>query len=246
MKKILIIVLIALGMACRSEDKRMNSNTNAIVNCAHRGASGHAPENTLAAIRVAMDMGAQMSEIDVQQTADDRLVLLHDAELERTTNGTGYLWQKNLADLKGLDAGSWYDSRFAGEPLPTLEEAMALVRTKIKLNIEVKLYGHGRNLARFVVDTIRRENFERECLITSFGHEFADEVKKLAPELQVAYIFGTNEYHESVFTGAADLLSVHHRLIGREFIAKARIEVCAKSKPPVIPQYTACHPEDTI
>ena len=200
----------------------MHSNLKTVVNCGHRGASGHAPENTLAAIRLAMEMGAQMSEIDVQQTADDRLVLLHDDGLERTTSGAGFLWQKNLQELQGLDAGSWYGAQFAAEPLPTLEEAMALAHGKIKLNIEVKLHGHERDIAPLVVAAIRRENFQEECLVTSFGHAVADEIKRLAPELRVGYIFGPREFHESVFTGAAEVLSVNHYLISPEFMQKAR------------------------
>jgi len=193
-----------------------------IINCAHRGASGHAPENTLAAFRVAMEMGAHMSELDVQQTADDRLVLLHDDELERTTNGSGMLWQKELAELQKYEAGSWFAPKFAGEPLPTLEEVVALVRGRMQLNIEVKLHGHERDLARLVVETIRREKFEAECIVTSFGHQVADEIKKLAPEIRVGYIFGKEEYHEGVFNGPVEVLSANHYLISPEFMRKAR------------------------
>jgi glycerophosphoryl diester phosphodiesterase len=222
MKKILLIFFMIFLWACQKQGENMQTHSRQVINCAHRGASGHAPENTLAAVRVAMGMEAQMAEIDIQQTADDRLVLLHDDELNRTTNGEGFLWQKNYDELKRLDAGSWFDAKFAGEPLPTLEEVIALARGKIKLNIEVKLHGHERNIAKLVVDTIRRENFQQECIVTCFGHAVADEIKKLAPELQVGYIFGTEEYHEGVFSGGADLLSANHRLISPEFMQKAR------------------------
>jgi glycerophosphoryl diester phosphodiesterase len=74
------------------------------VCCAHRGASGYAPENTLAAIRLAMEMGADMCELDVQQTADSRLVVVHDDNLERTTDGKGNLWEMTLAELQTYDA----------------------------------------------------------------------------------------------------------------------------------------------
>lgn len=200
----------------------MHSNLAAFTNCAHRGASGHAPENTLAAMRVAMAMGAHMAELDVQQTADDRLVLLHDDSLERTTNGAGMLWQKPLAELQTYEAGKWFAPQFAGEPLPALEEVIALVRGKMKLNVEVKLHGHERDVAKLVVETIRREKFERECLVTSFDHRVADEIKARAPELKVGYIFGKEEYHEGVFLGAAEALSVHHYLVGPEFMKRAR------------------------
>lgn len=200
----------------------MHSNLATFTNCAHRGASGHAPENTLAAMRVAMEMGAHMSELDIQQTADDRLVLLHDDDLDRTTSGSGMLWQKPLAELQTYEAGSWFAPQFSGEPLPTLEEVIALVRGKMKLNIEVKLHGHERDIAKLVVETVRREKFEPECIITSFGHNVAAEIKALAPELKVGYIFGKDEYHERVFEGPVEVLSVNHYLISTEFMQRAR------------------------
>ena len=222
MQRIGMLAFLLFPFACQIKEKNMQGSLNNSLICAHRGASGYAPENTLAAIRMAMEMGAGMCEIDVQQTADDHLVLLHDDSLERTTNGTGFLWQKTLAELKTYEAGSWFNSKFAGEPLPTLEEAMALVRGRMKLNIEVKLHGHERDVARLVVDTIRRKKFENECIVTSFGHQVADEIKTLAPELQVGYIFGREDHHEGVFTGPVDLLSANHHLVDADFMQKAR------------------------
>lgn len=222
MKAFVLILPLLFLNACALKDNHRISNVHTFVNCAHRGASGHAPENTLAAMRAAITMGAQMAELDVQQTADDRLVLLHDDDLERTTNGSGLLWQKTLAELQTYEAGEWFAPEFAGEPLPTLEEVMALVRGKMKLNIEVKLHGHERDVARLVVETIRRENFQNECIVTSFGHHVVDEIKALAPELTLGYIFGPEEYHESVFHGPVEVLSVNHYLISAEFMHKAR------------------------
>ncbi|NUO82829.1 glycerophosphodiester phosphodiesterase, partial [candidate division KSB1 bacterium] len=77
-------------------------------------------------------------------------------------------------------------------------------------------------LARLVVETIRREKFEAECIVTSFGHQVADEIKKLAPEIRVGYIFGKEEYHEGVFNGPVEVLSANHYLISPEFMRKAR------------------------
>ncbi|MDZ7267203.1 MAG: glycerophosphodiester phosphodiesterase family protein [candidate division KSB1 bacterium] len=215
-------ILTGLAVTLQAQEKEMSITPQSVINCGHRGASGHAPENTLAAIRLAMAMGAQMVEIDVQQTADDQLVLLHDDSLRRTTNGSGLLWQKRAAELQTLDAGRWFSAAFAGEPLPTLAQTIALVRGKIKLNIEVKLHGHERNIAQLVVDTIRRENFVQDGLITSFGHAVADEIKQLAPELRVGYIFGPRELHETVFTAPVEVLSAHYSLVNEEFMRKAR------------------------
>lgn len=223
----LILPTILLIAASRpggtaQEEQTMTTHPHQIINCAHRGASGHAPENTLAAFSLALAMGAQMAELDIQQTADDRLVVMHDDTLERTTSGKGALWQKNLAELQAYDAGSWYDPHFADERLPTIEQVVALVRGKMKLNIEVKLHGHEREVAKLVVTTLRREKFEAACIVTSFGHDIADQIKALAPELQVGYIFGKREFREALFAGPVDILSAHYRLVDAQFIRQAR------------------------
>jgi len=189
--------------------------------CAHRGASGHAPENTLAAFRLAMEMGATMCEIDVQQSADNRLVVMHDDTLNRTTNGRGNVWEMTLAELQKFDAGSWFDPRFAGEKLPGLEEVIALSRGKMQLNIEVKMHGHERGIAPLLVATIRRARFENECVVTSFDWGLAAEIKTLAPDLKVGYIFGWKEFSEEVFDGPVDLLSAHYGLVDAPFLARA-------------------------
>lgn len=105
---------------------------------AHRGASGTAPENTLTAIGLALEAGAQMLEIDVQITTDEQIVVFHDATLERTTNGHGAINRCSSAELKKLDAGSWFDERFRGEKIPLLDEVFQLIRGKACINVEIK------------------------------------------------------------------------------------------------------------
>jgi glycerophosphoryl diester phosphodiesterase len=201
-------------------------NLDRFICCAHRGASGYAPENTLAAIRLAMEMGADMCEIDVQQTADDRLAVMHDDTLARTTNGTGNLWEMTLAELQKYDAGSWFDTRFAGEKLPALEQVIELVRGRMPLNIEAKIHGHERNLASLIVETLKRERFDDECVVTSFDHRVVDEIKTLAPELTAGCIFGWREFSAAVFSGKAKLLSAHYSLVDAAFLERA----CAAEK----------------
>ncbi|MGH7596726.1 MAG: glycerophosphodiester phosphodiesterase [bacterium] len=197
-------------------------NLDRFFRCAHRGASGHAPENTLAAIRLAIEMGAEMCELDVQQTADDRLVVMHDDTLDRTTNGKGNVSEMTLAELQQYDAGSWFDPRFAGEKLPALEEVVALVRGRMQLNIEAKIHGHERNVPSLIVETLRRERFDDECVVTSFDHKVVDEIKILAPELKVGYIFGWREFYAGVFARKVELLSTHFSLVDTTFLKRTR------------------------
>lgn len=105
---------------------------------AHRGASAYAPENTLAAFALAAEMGADWFELDCRLTKDGHVALLHDNDLKRSTNGEGLFTEKTLAELKTLDAGSWFSPDFAGEPLPTLGEALDLAKDRIGVYIEVK------------------------------------------------------------------------------------------------------------
>ncbi len=103
-----------------------------MLNIAHRGASGHAPENTLAAFRLAVEMGARFIETDLQLTRDARIVAMHDATVDRTTSGRGRVSKMTLAELRGLDAGAWFlsdDGRsFKGERVPTLDEILQFAR----------------------------------------------------------------------------------------------------------------------
>ena len=105
---------------------------------AHRGFSGTAPENTLAAFRAAIDTGCDMIELDVHLSRDNQVVVIHDDTLERTTSGRGNVADQTYAELKRLDAGSWFDPRFSGERIPTLADVLSLARNRILVNIELK------------------------------------------------------------------------------------------------------------
>jgi glycerophosphoryl diester phosphodiesterase len=105
----------------------------------HRGAKGHAPENTMAGLRKAVALGARWIEFDVKLTADNELVLFHDDTLKRTTDGKGRVARATLAEIRKLDAGRWFSPDFTGEPVPTLAEAMDyLTANGIGANVEVK------------------------------------------------------------------------------------------------------------
>ena len=106
--------------------------------CAHRGVSNSHPENTIAAFREAIRLGVHMIELDVALSSDGYLVLMHDHTVDRTTDGSGIVGELTLADLKKLDAGLWKDSRFRGEKIPTLKEAIDIMPYNIWLNIHLK------------------------------------------------------------------------------------------------------------
>ncbi len=109
-----------------------------VANVAHRGAAGNYPENTLLAFQKALAIGVDEIEFDLRMTLDGHLVVMHDATVDRTTDGTGAIGELTLAEIRALDAGGVFGERFRGERVPTWEEALDLVQGKVKLNVHLK------------------------------------------------------------------------------------------------------------
>lgn len=159
---------------------------------AHRGASGHAPENTLAAFRKAAALGARWVEFDAKLTRDGVAIVLHDDTLERTTNGRGAVLDADWADIEGLDAGAWFGAGFAGEPVPTLFAAMRLlVGLGLGANVEIKpCPGRDEETARVVVAAIA-EAWPAAIprpLISSFSAMALAVAREVAPEIERALL----------------------------------------------------------
>ena len=151
---------------------------------AHRGASRLAPENTLAAFRLASEIGADAVELDARLSADGAVVVHHDLTLDRTTNGSGGVSECRLADLKALDAGAKFDPRFAGERIPSLDEVFEAIGRHVLINIELKNYESVLDrLAEAVVRVVRRHGLERRVLLSSFNPFALWTARRLAPEV---------------------------------------------------------------
>jgi glycerophosphoryl diester phosphodiesterase len=189
---------------------------------AHRGASGHAPENTLSSMQEAINMKADFSEIDVQETADGELILLHDGSLKRTTGLDKGIWKTNYDEVKMLDAGSWFGEKFKGEKIPTLAEVIDSVKGKMRLNIELKTNKHEKKLADLAAQVVKDKNFEKECVFTSFAYSQIKRVKEIDKNLKVGLIFSNMPEDFDVFAADMDLLSVHYKLVDADFVKKAK------------------------
>lgn len=136
---------------------------------AHRGASAQAPENTLAAFRLAKQQGAPAIEFDVKLSRDGVPVIHHDQTLERTTNGKGPLSQRSLAELQTLDAGGWFDPAFQGEPLPSLEAVFQALGGQLVFNIELTNYASPFDgLVKAVSGLIEKYGLQKSVLFSSF------------------------------------------------------------------------------
>jgi glycerophosphoryl diester phosphodiesterase len=155
---------------------------------AHRGHKVAAPENTLSAMRKAIESGADYAELDVQLTADSKVVLLHDSDLKRVAGDPRRPEELSFDEVRRLDVGSWFGPAFAGERVPTLTEVIDLCRGKIRLNIELKFFGPDRRLVKEVVEIVREQHFESDCLITSLNYDALVEVKQRDPRLRTGII----------------------------------------------------------
>jgi len=187
---VLLAFLAVAAIASATAIGRLDLDRQVAVT-AHRGSSITAPENTLSAVRQAIEDGADYAEIDVQLTADSTVILIHDVDLRRIAGVSGLVADMTFAELRELDAGSWFSPEFAGERLPTLQEVIDLARGRIKLNIELKMTGSPEGLVGRVVELVERNGFTEECVITSLNEAAVRAVKQRAPDLRVGFIVAT-------------------------------------------------------
>ena len=150
-----------------------------ILRIGHRGAAGHAPENTLAAIRKGIALGVDFVEIDVRCTADGVLVVLHDATVNRTTNGKGPIERLSLGDVRALDAGN-------GECIPTLEEVLGVLAGQTGLMVELKIKG----VAKKTVEVVQTAQFTKPVIYASFLHEELGIIRSIDAQASVMLLFG--------------------------------------------------------
>lgn len=150
----------------------------------HRGAMGYAPENTVASFERAIALGVDAIEIDVHLTADGEVVVIHDPQLDRTTDGDGLVGQKRLAELKALDAGASFSPEYAGQRIPTLGEVLQLVRGRCVLDVEIKGGPWPYDgIEGKVVTLIREHEMTDQTIVISFDHPTVARVRALAPEI---------------------------------------------------------------
>ncbi len=187
---------------------------------AHRGISGKAPENTLAAFSLAANTpGIDMIELDVRLSKDEQVIVLHDRTLQRTTTGNGAARKYTLAELKALDAGSWFDRTYSSEKIPTLHEVLEKFGKQCWINIELKSdFLHrepGRLLEQKVLDVVNQCGVHPTVLYSSFDHQLIANVKRLDPEATTGVIYSWYR----------DFGRMPSKLAGR---VNASVFVCAK------------------
>ncbi|HEY8530080.1 MAG TPA: glycerophosphodiester phosphodiesterase family protein [Paenibacillaceae bacterium] len=180
---------------------------------AHRGVSMHAPENTFAAFDLALREGADFIELDVRRSRDGRLVVIHDATVDRTTDGRGRVADLSWDVLNRLDAGSWFGPSFAGQPLPLLEEVLDRYAGKIGLLVELKDPDAEDELAALLTARGLMDGIENRLIVQSFHPESMRRLRNLLPKIQIGVLTGQNGRKPSEkdldhFAGFADFINV--------------------------------------
>jgi glycerophosphoryl diester phosphodiesterase len=196
-----------------------------VVKIAHRGASGNFPENTRIAIVKAIDAGADMIDLDCQQSRDGHIVVFHDERLNRTARVKGRIHEKSLEQLKKLDIGAWRKSTFKGERILTLEEAIDVLGGRADLCLEIKCYpGAPTGIEIKLLFILSHYDYLDRTVIASADYHSLSRVRELAPEARVAVIYGAgvkeNPLEHAERIGAAAVL-VQKEFAKREFLDQA-------------------------
>jgi len=195
---------------------------------AHRGASGLAPENTIAAVERAIREGADWVEIDVQHSGDRQIVVIHDRDLRRVGNSSLVVQASPYAELRQIDIGGWFDPMFADQRLATLQQVLALCKDHVGLNIELKYYGWDEDLAPAVIDLVEQAGMVKKVKLMSLDNRAVTQAKTLRPEWQVGQLTAVNL--GDLTRVEADFLAIHSNAASSSFIGRThdsgkRIEV---------------------
>jgi glycerophosphoryl diester phosphodiesterase len=205
-----------------------NDDGDDFIIIAHRGASAYYPENTMIAFKKAVEMGAEMIEMDVMMSKDGIPIVFHDAKLNRHTNGNSYAKYYTLKELKKLDAGSWFNPKFSDQQIPTLEEALQFASGKIALNIEIKTEAVSdeikNGIEEKVLQLVKKYGMENHVLFSSFDYRAIQHLKKLNPGIPVALLYEKNQSnrllpHELVQKYGVDAFNCSYRQLKRKWMA---------------------------
>lgn len=183
---------------------------------AHRGSSREAPENTMAAFRKAIEAGADWIELDVQETADGEVVVFHDSDFMKLSGRKLKIWDATMDDLKEIDIGSWYSPDFKEERVPTLAEVLDECKGKIKVNIELKYYGHDQQLEQRIVEIVESRGMASDVVAMSLKKNGVTKLKALRPDWKVGLLMSVSA--GNLKKVEADFLAVNARFASRNLI----------------------------
>lgn len=164
------------------------ANLESVQVTAHRGSSIVAPENTMSAIEIAANNGADFVEIDVQLTKDNEIILLHDTTFKRTAGLDKRPDELTLDEIRQLEVGAWFDEKYNGEPVPTLKEVISKTRGKLRLNIEIKGAAYSPDIYQVLADILYEESIADDAVITSLEYDDLQAMETIDPSFRTGYI----------------------------------------------------------
>jgi glycerophosphoryl diester phosphodiesterase len=208
---------------------------------AHRGDSANAPENTLAAFERALGLAVPSIELDVHPARDGTLMVIHDDIVDRTTDGSGAVFDMAVYELLRLDAGAKFGPAFAGERIPRLSEVLCMVvPTRTQLNVEIKSSPAGADVARTVAGLLRQFGKQREYIVSSFDLSCLLRVRAIDPEITLALIGNGPEILPPARQYGFSWIHGNHRTVDKELVAYAhgrgiRVSVWTVDDPEMLP-----------
>lgn len=190
-----------------------------VVITAHRGGATAAPENTMAAVESAIKLKADWVEIDVQESQDGVVLVVHDSDLKKIANNPSKIWEATATELQSVDIGSYFGSEFSDQRIPTLTEVLLRCKGHIKVNIELKYYGHDQDLEAKVVKLVEETGMQDDVVIMSLKQKGLDRIKKLRPDWTCGLL--TAVASGDLTKADADFLAVNTTLATKPFIELA-------------------------
>lgn len=184
---------------------------------AHRGYSSEYPENSLAAFEGAIDVGVDWVELDVQQTRDGVLVVMHDPNLKRISRADINIWEITYEELMQYDSGSFFDREYEGLTYCTLEEALELCKDRVRVNIELKPTGHEQNFESAVAELVEELEMESECVIASMSYATLTKIKECNPDLETVYVI-KSVYGNFANLPYADNFSIRYSYLSKKVV----------------------------
>lgn len=199
-----------------------------VLNIAHRGASGHAPENTLASFCKAIEIGADMIEFDVHRSVDGHLIVVHDRRLTRVGEKRWAVDMMTLEELKTIDVGSWFGKGYAGERIPTLRDILKLTRGKIELNLEIKSGGSSYDLIeKPIIGLLREYGMLDKTLVSSFDYTYLENIRKAEKSARIGLLVDKGGFKAGLNKALSlygEAINITDKILSKKVIEMAKAE----------------------
>ena len=212
-----IAVLAASGFALVAF--RVTRSNQPVLVIGHRGSSAAAPENTLASFRLAVEQGADFVELDVQESKDGEVLVVHDSDLMKLGGGATKIWEADAAQLRTVDIGSHKGPQFSAERVPTLAEALAVCKGRARVIVELKSYGHDQHLEERVCAVVEAAGMTNDCVFMSLDHGMVRKMKQLRPSWRCGVLVA--KALGDLTSLGADFLAVEARMATGRFVRRA-------------------------